>query len=199
MYHIKNHYVISSSFAAAGFTKPIYTTYATTGYYLFIAIRYVRIIWTLFSRKPFWKTVTLSSWKQFVPTGAIPLYSLRNRDLLPTHSCPMNIMVKLSIQSAINHTLKIHLIPSKASTGSFVNKWLRNKGHSSYVSDTAITAVILPERHTENTMNEFRRINHCLHIEATTKWPPCRRRHIQCFFLNENVCISLKISLEFVP
>ena len=36
-------------------------------------------------------------------------------------------------------------------------------------------------------------------IEAQTKWPPFRRRCFKCIFLNENVWISLKISLKFVP
>ena len=31
------------------------------------------------------------------------------------------------------------------------------------------------------------------------KWPPFSRRHFQSIFLNENVWISLKISLKFVP
>ena len=37
------------------------------------------------------------------------------------------------------------------------------------------------------------------HIEAVTKWTPFRRRHSQTHFLNENVRISIKISLKFVP
>ena len=36
-------------------------------------------------------------------------------------------------------------------------------------------------------------------IEAETKWPPFRRRHFQMIFQNENVWISIKISLKFVP
>ena len=31
------------------------------------------------------------------------------------------------------------------------------------------------------------------------KWPPFRRRHFQMHFLNENVWISIKILLKFVP
>ena len=37
------------------------------------------------------------------------------------------------------------------------------------------------------------------HIEAETKWPPFPRRHFQMHCFNENVCISIKISLKFVP
>ena len=37
------------------------------------------------------------------------------------------------------------------------------------------------------------------HIEAETKWPPFSRRHFKCIFLNENIWISIKISLKFVP
>ena len=37
------------------------------------------------------------------------------------------------------------------------------------------------------------------HIEAETKWPTFSRRHFQMYFLNENVWISIKISLKFVP
>ena len=37
------------------------------------------------------------------------------------------------------------------------------------------------------------------HIEAETKWPPFRRRHLKCIFLNENVWIPIEISLKFVP
>ena len=37
------------------------------------------------------------------------------------------------------------------------------------------------------------------HIEAETKLPPLRRRHIQPIFLNENIRISIKICLKFVP
>ena len=37
------------------------------------------------------------------------------------------------------------------------------------------------------------------HIQAEIKWPPFRRQHFQMHFLNENVWISLKISLKFVP
>ena len=35
--------------------------------------------------------------------------------------------------------------------------------------------------------------------ETETKWTPFRRRHFKCIFLNENVWISMKISLKFVP
>ena len=35
-------------------------------------------------------------------------------------------------------------------------------------------------------------------IEAETKWPPFSRRHFKCIFVNENVRISIKISLKFV-
>ena len=39
-----------------------------------------------------------------------------------------------------------------------------------------------------------------IHIGAETKWPPFRRRHFQTHFLeNENVRVSIKISLKFVP
>ena len=39
-----------------------------------------------------------------------------------------------------------------------------------------------------------------IHIEAKTKWPLFSRRHIfKWIFLNENECISMKISLKFVP
>ena len=31
------------------------------------------------------------------------------------------------------------------------------------------------------------------------KWPPFSRRHFKCIFLYENVSISIKISLKFVP
>ena len=41
--------------------------------------------------------------------------------------------------------------------------------------------------------------NEASHIEAETKWPPFRRRYFQTHFLNENVRISIKISLKFVP
>ena len=37
------------------------------------------------------------------------------------------------------------------------------------------------------------------HIKADTKWPPFHRRHFQIHFLNENVIISARISLEFIP
>ena len=37
------------------------------------------------------------------------------------------------------------------------------------------------------------------HSEAEAKWPPFRRRHFKCISLNENVIISIKISLKFVP
>ena len=37
------------------------------------------------------------------------------------------------------------------------------------------------------------------HIEAETKWTPFARRHFQWIFFNENVWISIKISLKFVP
>ena len=37
------------------------------------------------------------------------------------------------------------------------------------------------------------------HIEAKTNWTPFTRRHFQIHFLNENVWISIKISLKFVP
>ena len=38
------------------------------------------------------------------------------------------------------------------------------------------------------------------HIDVQIKWlPTCRRQHFKCIFLNENVCILIKISLKFVP
>ena len=37
------------------------------------------------------------------------------------------------------------------------------------------------------------------HIEAGTKWHPFGRRHFKCILLNENVWISINISLNFVP
>ena len=37
------------------------------------------------------------------------------------------------------------------------------------------------------------------HIEAETKWPPFCRRHIQCIYFNENGCISINVSVKFVP
>ena len=37
------------------------------------------------------------------------------------------------------------------------------------------------------------------HIEAKTKWPPFADDIFKCIFLNENVLISIKISLKFVP
>ena len=37
------------------------------------------------------------------------------------------------------------------------------------------------------------------HIEADTKWPTFRRRHIQMHFFNENIWISIKMSLDIVP
>ena len=36
------------------------------------------------------------------------------------------------------------------------------------------------------------------HIEAETKWPRFRRRHLKWIFLNKNVWILIKISLKFV-
>ena len=39
----------------------------------------------------------------------------------------------------------------------------------------------------------------CQHFEAETKWPPFSRQHFKCIFLNENVWISIKISLRFLP
>ena len=36
-------------------------------------------------------------------------------------------------------------------------------------------------------------------LEAETKLSRFRRRHFQMHFLNKNVCISLKISMKFVP
>ena len=36
-------------------------------------------------------------------------------------------------------------------------------------------------------------------FEAETKWTTFRRRHFQTYFLQWNIWISLKISLEFVP
>ena len=41
--------------------------------------------------------------------------------------------------------------------------------------------------------------NLCYHIEAVTKWPPFSTPHFQIIFLNENVLISIQISLTFVP
>ena len=38
-----------------------------------------------------------------------------------------------------------------------------------------------------------------LHSEAGTKWPPYRRRYFHIQIFNENVWISVNISLEFVP
>ena len=37
------------------------------------------------------------------------------------------------------------------------------------------------------------------HIKVETKWSPFSRRHFKCIFLNENVWISITISLKFVP
>ena len=37
------------------------------------------------------------------------------------------------------------------------------------------------------------------HIEAVTKWWSFRRRHFRFVLLNENVWISIKISLKFLP
>ena len=37
------------------------------------------------------------------------------------------------------------------------------------------------------------------HIEAATKWPPFSRWHFTCIFLNQNVLITIKIPLKFVP
>ena len=37
------------------------------------------------------------------------------------------------------------------------------------------------------------------HIEAETKWPPFPDDIFKCIFLNENVWISIKVSLKFVP
>ena len=37
------------------------------------------------------------------------------------------------------------------------------------------------------------------HIEAETGWPPFRRRHFNRIYWNDNVRISIKISLKFVP
>ena len=37
------------------------------------------------------------------------------------------------------------------------------------------------------------------HIEAETKWTPFSRRLFKCIFLNNNVWISINISLKFVP
>ena len=36
-------------------------------------------------------------------------------------------------------------------------------------------------------------------ISPWTKWPPFHRRHFQMHFLNEKFCISISISLKFVP
>ena len=38
-----------------------------------------------------------------------------------------------------------------------------------------------------------------LKVEAETKWTTFRKRHFQTYFLHENVWISIKISLKFVP
>ena len=38
-----------------------------------------------------------------------------------------------------------------------------------------------------------------LHNEAKIRWPPFRRRHFQTHFLEWNVCISINISLKFIP
>ena len=37
------------------------------------------------------------------------------------------------------------------------------------------------------------------HTEADTEWPPFCRRHFRLYFLEWNVLISVKISLNFVP
>ena len=37
------------------------------------------------------------------------------------------------------------------------------------------------------------------HVEAETKWPPCRRRHFQMHFLEWNVWNSIYIIPKFVP
>ena len=37
------------------------------------------------------------------------------------------------------------------------------------------------------------------HIEAETKWPPIFWQHFMCIFLNENIEISVKISMKIVP
>ena len=39
----------------------------------------------------------------------------------------------------------------------------------------------------------------CQHIEAETKWPQIPENVSKCIFFNENVWISIKISLRFVP
>ena len=39
----------------------------------------------------------------------------------------------------------------------------------------------------------------CQLIEVETKWPPFYRQHFQMIFLKENVWISIKIWLKFVP
>ena len=41
--------------------------------------------------------------------------------------------------------------------------------------------------------------NPCYHIEAESKWTTIRRRHFQLYFFNENVWISFKLSLKFIP
>ena len=37
------------------------------------------------------------------------------------------------------------------------------------------------------------------HIAADTIWPPSRRRHFKRIFINENIIIFIKMSLQFVP
>ena len=48
------------------------------------------------------------------------------------------------------------------------------------------------------TMHSDHQETSCWHIEAETRWPPFSWRHFECIFLNENVWISLTISLKFV-
>ena len=57
-----------------------------------------------------------------------------------------------------------------------------------------ILLVLLSWTETQSHIWIFERPDWC-----RKKWPPFTRRHFQMYFFNENVCISIRISLNFLP
>ena len=86
------------------------------------------------------------------------------------------------------HNLACYVLFSLGLSGYMTRLWGTERRFSRCVD-------ISCRRNRENT-----KMNYVYHIEAETRWPPFSRRHFEILiFLNENLWISIEISLKFVP
>ena len=77
--------------------------------------------------------------------------------------------------------------------------WLWNSGHIYIALGIIFARIATIDTETNGLLTVPLDLSLVKLIEAETKWPPFSRRHFPVFFLNENVWISMNISLKFVP